>query len=143
MLKAFLISIAAASFAIALHAQTRGESSSASTQAKPDALTGCIVSPQPGTFVVKDDKKGTFALLGRRLDIYIGKRVEVQSDHPGGLHITTGLYPSPNVAAQAGAIDPVQAAQAAMPGGANQGTNPAALPTFTVAKVKTVKGACK
>jgi hypothetical protein len=110
----------------------------------PSVLTGCLTSPQPGAFVVRDEKQGVFALLGQRLDIYIGKKIEVRGgDQPGGLHITTGLYPSPNIAAQAGAIDPVKAAQAAMPGGGANGTGPSALPTFAVTKIKTMKGACK
>jgi hypothetical protein len=108
---------------------------------QPGVLTGCVASPTAGTFTVEDEKQGRFQLTGKKLDVYIGKRVEVRTSG-GGLHITTGLYPSPNVAAQAGAIDPVQAARAAMPGSPDYQANNGALPTVAVAKITRLPGAC-
>jgi hypothetical protein len=107
----------------------------------PVVLTGCVASPQPGTFTIEDEKKGRFQITGHRLDIYIGKRVEARGGSEHGLHITTGLYPSANAAAQAGA-DPVRDARAAMPGSPDYQPN-TVLPTMTVTKIKMVKGACK
>jgi hypothetical protein len=116
----------------------------ADAKAKPLVLTGCIAHPTADTFTVTDQKRGVFELIGKPLDIYIGKRVEINgtSTATNGLHITTGLYPTPNLAAQAGA-DPVGAFTASMPGGGSRGTGAESAPTFTVKSVKTVKGDCK
>lgn len=135
--------IPALAFVATLSAQAPASAPSGSKQEKPGpvVLTGCVASPTPGTFTVEDEKKGRFELTGRKLDIYIGKRVQVRGSG-GGLHITTGLYPSPNVAAQAGAIDPVQAARAAMPGSPEYNANNAPLPTLTVKQVKALPGSC-
>ena len=73
----------------------------------------------------------TFEINGHGLDIYIGKRVEASGTSSGGLHITTGLYPSANAAAQAGA-DPVQTFTATLPGGTTHETAPEPLPAFAV-----------
>jgi hypothetical protein len=90
-------------------------------------LTGCVARADIDRFTLDDAKNGTFELKGKALDRYIGKRVEVRGSS-SGLHITGGLWPSPNVAAQAGGLDPAQAAVAAMPGGGTQGTGPESLP---------------
>jgi hypothetical protein len=88
-----------------------------------------------------------FQLIGKPLDIYVGKRVAVDgtSTTTSGLHITTGLYPTPNLAAQAGA-DPVGAFTASLPGGGSRGTGTTSsdsAPMYTVTSVKPVKGVCK
>jgi len=54
-----------------------------------------------------------------------------------------GLFPSPNPAAQAGAVDPAKAAVANMPGGANSGTGSVQLPAFRVTRVRPVSGSCQ
>jgi hypothetical protein len=146
-------SLAAAAFvALALaglSAQTQSTAPASTPPADKDkdksvplVVTGCVGSPEPGTFTVEDTKKGRFQLTGRSLDIYIGKRVEVRGRSESGLHITTGLSPSPNGSAQA-ILDPVRAAQASLPGGVNRAPVDAPLPKITVTQVKTVKGDCK
>ena len=69
----------------------------------------------------------------------------IPSGGPPGKGITfrTGLWPSPNVAAQAGALDPAKAAVANLPGGAADavGVNP--LPEFKVIRLRGVEGACQ
>jgi hypothetical protein len=116
----------------------------ADPKAKPLVLTGCVAHADADKYTVKDDKRGIFELAGKGLDIYIGKRVEINgtSTATNGLHITTGLYPSPNAAAQAGS-DPVRAFTDSMPGGAAHGTGRETAPTFTVTRVTAVKGDCK
>jgi hypothetical protein len=119
----------------------------ADTKGKPLVLSGCIAHPDGDKFTLNDDKHGLFQLTGKPLDIYIGKRVEINgtSTTSSGLHITTGLYPTPNLAAQAGA-DPVGAFTASMPGGGSRGTgttSPDSAPMYTVTSVKSVKGVCK
>jgi hypothetical protein len=115
--------------------------------AKPLSLTGCITHTDGDKYTLNDNKHGLFQLIGKPLDIYIGKRVEINgtSTTTSGLHITTGLYPTPNLAAQAGA-DPVGAFTASMPGGGARGTgttSPDSAPMYTVTSVKSVKGDCK
>jgi hypothetical protein len=89
-----------------------------------------------------DANNGTFELKGDTIARYVGKRVEVRGSS-SGLHVTGGLWPSPNVAAQAGGLDPVQAAVAAMPGGGAHGTESNNLPEFRATRIRTVKGDCK
>jgi hypothetical protein len=139
----FAASIPAIGLLATLSAQAPAAAQSGGKNEKPGpvVLTGCVASPTPGTFTVEDEKQGRFQLTGRKLDIYIGKRVEVRGSG-GGLHITTGLYPSPNVAAQAGAIDPVQAARAAMPGSPDHNANNAPLPKLDVKAIKGLPGSC-
>jgi hypothetical protein len=148
MLKYLPFTTAMVVLAASLSAQTTSSGSAKDAKDKdkdktvPLVLNGCVASPEPGTFTVQDEKKGRFELTGRKLDIYIGKRVEVRGRSESGLHITTGLYPSPNLAAQAG-LDPVRAAQANLPGSPDHQADPAPLPKITVTQVKTVKGECK
>jgi hypothetical protein len=140
--KLFAAALPSLAFAATLSAQARPSGSGGKVEAPaPVVLAGCVANPTPGTFTVEDEKKGRFELTGRKLDLYIGKRVEVRSAG-GGLHITTGLYPSANVAAQAGAIDPVQAARAAMPGSPDYNAQNAPLPKFAVTQIKRLPGSC-
>ena len=103
----------------------------ASRTDRPLVLVGCL-APEPQNrdrYIFSDAKTGTrYRLSGKPVAIYEGRRIR----------IVGGLYPSPNVAAQAGAIDPAQSAIVAQPGGAG-GTGPI---EFTITKVRPVPGAC-
>jgi hypothetical protein len=109
----------------------------------PLTLIGCVTEDaQNRQFTLADEgKSGQYALTGTDMRGYVGKRVQVKSDSPNKLHIVGGLWPTPNVAAQAGAIDPAQAAVAALPGGGSDGANP--FLEFHVTSVRTLKGRCK
>ena len=105
--------------------------------AKPLTLSGCV---QPGDTeeqtVLVDVPSGAnngtkYLLNGTEVKRWIGKRVSVIG----------GLVPSANVAAQAGAIDPTQAAIAAQPSGGTRGTGTVVL-EFHVRKVVPLKGDC-
>jgi hypothetical protein len=110
-------------------------------------LNGCISADgtRPGQFNFLDnDSGGRYHLTGKNLKKFVGQRVEVVGGPPGkGVTFKTGLWPSPNVAAQAGAMDPAQAAVARMPGGAADapGANP--LPEFRVSRLRGLEGACQ
>jgi hypothetical protein len=52
------------------------------------------------------------------------------------------LWPSPNVAGQAGAIDPAQASIARQPGGAASGAG-MELPELRVVSVRGIDGSCR
>jgi hypothetical protein len=97
---------------------------------KPLTLVGCVAADQANAdqFTFADEKAGvTYRLNGTKLQTYNGRRVQ----------IVGGLYPSANVAAQAGAIDPTKAAIAA-----TTETGSAPLPEFHVKQVRQLRGSC-
>jgi hypothetical protein len=113
-------------------------------------LSGCVQpsDSSPTQFTFEDDSQpkapATYRLSGADVKKYAGKRVEIV----GGivsprLKIATGLRPSPNVAGQAGAMDPTQAVIAGSSGGAASGTGTAELPEFRVKSVKPLAGDCR
>ena len=71
---------------------------------------------------------------------YVGQRVEISGVMSKRLVIVGGLYPTPNVAAQAGAIDPARAAVEQMSASPNSMGRPAL--DFRVKSVRPVPGAC-
>jgi hypothetical protein len=107
-------------------------------------LSGCVERGEttPQQYTLSDKNEGsTYRLTGTDFREYIGRRVQIV----GGLGskrltIAGGLTPNANVAAQAGAMDPVRAATAAAGGTAGPGT--VALPEFKVKSVRPVSGAC-
>jgi len=130
--------------ALALLAQATNQKNP--TTVEPVELTGCV-SPKPGQggdYTFTNDAGGDrYRLTGKDIKKYAGKKVELVQSTSKGFAIKGGLYPSPNVAAQAGALDPVQSAIATQPGsGAATGTGPD-LPEFRVGKVRTVQGQCQ
>src|SRR3984893_14679864 len=73
---------------------------------------------ETGLFTLSDTKQGNrqgtkYKLVGTDVRPYVGQRVEVSGTAPRRVQVVGGLYPSPNIAAQAGAIDTTQAAIAA------------------------------
>jgi hypothetical protein len=130
---------------VAARQQPTGKAST-KQPAKPLTLSGCIsASPnETGLFTLSDttqrNKQGTtYRLVGTDVREYVGQHVEVSGVAPRRVQIVGGLYPSPNVAAQAGAIDPSQAAIAAASGPA-AGSRP--LVEFRVKSVRAIPGAC-
>jgi hypothetical protein len=114
------------------------------TDPGPVVLTGCVAKGNgPREFTVTDEANGTYRVTGSGIDRYVGRRVEIAGKpDTSRLKIVGGLYPTPNVAAQAGSMDPVRAVIAAMPGGPAGGTGEVALPTFKVKSVRTLDGGC-
>ncbi|HEY6214582.1 MAG TPA: hypothetical protein VIW45_19950 [Vicinamibacterales bacterium] len=112
----------------------------------PIAITGCIERSDgtPATYTLRDDSgAATHRLTGMNVRGFVGQRVELMGGAADSkrLQIKTGLLPNPNVAAQAGAIDPSQAATAAAGGSAPVGD--VQLPEFRVRSVKALGGGCK
>lgn len=109
-------------------------------------FTGCV-SDQPnqsGTFTFTDAQSGgKFRLTGKKMQKYAGKTVSIVSGSNKALAVNGGLWPSPNVAAQAGAIDPAQASIARQPGGAAAGAAPSNLPELRVVRIRSVGDACR
>ena len=115
-------------------------------QSRGLTLSGCIARSDTGTdqFTLYDQKdKTTYRLSGGQVREYVGKRVEVVGGvvNSKKLQISGGLRPTPNVAAQAGAIDPAGAATAAA-GGAAPGTGPAPTLDFKIRTIRPAEGPC-
>ena len=110
-------------------------------------LNGCISrdTKTPGQFNFRDEDTGDrYRLSGKNLRKFVGQKVEVVGGPPGkGITFKTGLWPSPNTAAQAGAMDPAQAAVARMPGGAADAAGVSPLPELRVIRLRGVEGACQ
>jgi hypothetical protein len=111
----------------------------------PKGLTvsGCITGDAAARdrFILTDSEGGTtYRLSGSTVRNYVGRRVQVTGGLADSkrLHIAGGLVPSPNVAGQAGAIDPAQAAMAA----SATGTPSSLLPTLKVTRVRALPGSC-
>ena len=118
-----------------------------STQAEPPqkstklvTLVGCVSSDNttPGQYTISDKDGAIYRLTGTDVRKYVGQQVEVTGGSPKKFVVAGGLLPSPNAAAQAGAIDPPPAAAA---GPTNRGAVP--LAEFRVKSVKTVAAACQ
>jgi len=114
------------------------------TDPGPGVLTGCVAKGNgPREYTVTDEENGTYRVTGSGIDRYVGRRVEIAGrPDTSRLKVVGGLYPTPNVAAQAGSMDPVRAFMAAMPGGPAGATGDVALPTFKVKSVRTLGGGC-
>ena len=120
----------------------------AATDNKEIRLNGCISRDtiRPGQFNFLDNDSGDrYRLTGKGgLRKFVGRRVEIVGGAPGkGVTFRTGLWPSPNVAAQAGALDPAKAAVANLPGGAADAVPASPLPEFKVIRLRGVEGACQ
>jgi hypothetical protein len=108
-------------------------------------LTGCVsLTPtEGGQFAFVDGASGgTYRLNGKGLKKYAGQRISIVGD-PSSKRpkIRLGLWPSPNVAAQAGALDPAQESIARQSGGAASVREPA--PELRVVRVRGVEGSCQ
>ena len=110
-------------------------------------LTGCISRERgtPGQITFLDKDGGAkYRLTGKGLKDFVGQQVEIVGGPPGkGVTFRTGLFPSPNTAAQAGALDPAQISIARMPGGAADAPGSTPLPEFRVVRVRGVEGTCQ
>jgi hypothetical protein len=107
-------------------------------------LSGCVErgGAAPGQYTLSEEGKGgaVYRLTGTDVRDYVGRRVEIIGQAPRRFTIAGGLTPSANVAAQAGAMDPVRAAVASAGGSAGPGT--VDLPEFRVKSVRPISGAC-
>lgn len=108
------------------------------------SLSGCVVRGEtmPGQYTLEDKEAGlTYRLTGTDVRDYVGRRVQLVGGVPSRrFRIVGGLTPNPNVAAQAGDMDPSRAAVAASGGTAGPGN--VHLPEFRVKSVRPVSGGC-
>jgi hypothetical protein len=110
---------------------------------EPITLSGCVVRSETaaGRYTLEDKKAGaTYRLTGINLRDYVGRPVVIVGSGPKKLAIVGGLTPTPNIAAQAGAMDPTRAIVAGQTSAASPGL--AELPEFKVKSVRPVSGSC-
>jgi hypothetical protein len=108
----------------------------------PVTIDGCVAaSPTARNAFTLDDDGRTYVLKGVNVRDFVGKHVEVIGALPRRFTIVGGLYPSANVAGQAGAIDPGKAAIAAQSGPTSQSAKPTI--EFTVKSVRLLSGTCE
>src|SRR4051812_15458966 len=91
--------------AVALLAPAAGQKTPPPVE--PLRLTGCV-SAKPakgGDYTFTDGGGGSYRLTGKDIKKYAGKKVEVVESASKNFGVKGGLYPSPNVAGQAGALD--------------------------------------
>jgi hypothetical protein len=110
---------------------------------KPASLTlsGCVQkSDSPAGGFTLADGEVIYRLTGVDVRDYVGRKVEVVGGAPRRLKIVGGLTPSPNVAGQAGDMDPSRAAMAAAETANKNGTG--IIPEFRIRSIKPLAGAC-
>jgi len=106
-------------------------------------LNGCVLRSEkaPGQYTLEDKTADvTYRLTGINVREYVGRPVMVVGTGAKKLAIVGGLTPTPNVAAQAGAIDPTRAIVAGQTSAASPGT--VEFPEFRVKSVRPASGSC-
>jgi len=120
------------------------EQSSGKKTPKTVSLSGCVVRGEKTTdqYTLDDASEGKYRLSGVNLKDYLGQRVQIAGAivETKRLTVKGGLLPNPNVAAQAGSMDPARAAVASAGGAAGPGS--VQLPEFKVKSVRPVSGGC-
>jgi hypothetical protein len=113
---------------------------------EPVTLKGCVVrdASSGSSYTFTDESSGTkYRLAGKSVAKYSGTAVEVVGlIDTRNVAVTGGLWPTPNVAAQAGNMDPGKAAVIAL-GGGSAGTGRVELPTLRITRVGLGAGECK
>jgi hypothetical protein len=124
----------------------------AQTEKKPRGpktvtISGCVERDEttPDQFTVTDAQEGVkYRVTGKDFREYVGRRVELDGGLVvKGVKIRGGLQPNPNVAAQAGAIDPSRAAVQAATSGPSLPPSAEDVQEFRVKTLRAAAGACK
>jgi hypothetical protein len=114
---------------------------------KTITLTGCVERDEttPDQFTVIDRNDGTkYRVTGKDFREYVGRLVQLDGGIVvKGLAIKGGLQPNPNIAAQAGALDPSRAAVQAQTTPAPKSPLQPDIQEFKVKTIKPQGGACK
>ena len=137
----YFVAIIALSATPILAAQKKGDKK-APPPPMPISISGCVAVADD-QFTLSDNKDGsTYRLSGTDVHDFVGQRVQIAGRVVGSkkVQVEFGLKPSPNVAAQAGAIDPSQAATATAGGLAPTGN--VQLPEFRVRTVRPLGAVC-
>lgn len=140
----FVLPLLIVASAIASAQQTAQDKKALKTP-KNITLTGCV-EPDPAQadrFLMTDVKAGgRYHVFGKSFHEYLGRPVELDGGVVvKGLKISGGLRPNANIAAQAGAIDPVQAAVQAAASESTTGT--VDVQEFRVKAIRPASGTCR
>lgn len=133
--------------AIAAAAASSAAQSSSSSKKPPKIVTlsGCVERDEkiPDQYTLTDlQSGGTYRVSGKDFSEFVGRRVRLDGGVVvRGFAIKGGLQPNPNVAAQAGAIDPSRAAVQSGTGGGTRRPTTDELPEFRVKTIQTANGA--
>jgi hypothetical protein len=131
-----------------LFASVTSSAAQSSANKKPPkviTLSGCVERDEksPQQFVIKDSQEGTYRISGKDFREYLGRSVKVDGGVVvKGFVVKGGLQPNPNIAAQAGALDPSRAAVQAATAQSTTGPD-STLPEFRVKKIATATGQCE
>jgi hypothetical protein len=113
---------------------------------KTITLAGCaqVDDKAPSQVMFTDTKSHvTYRLTGLDIREYLGRPIQIDGGFVAkGVKIAGGLLPNPNVAAQAGAIDPAHAAVAGASGIGPTG-GPVDIQEFRVKAIRPGSGACE
>lgn len=131
--------------------QTGAKTDTKADAKAPVTLKGCVTrdytdSKNSNAYTFIDNTDGSrYHLKGKSLSKYSGMSVQVIGTivQTKNLKVGGGLWPSPNVAAQAGALDPATAGIAALPGGPTTGVGNVDLPTLNVTRLSLGEGECR
>lgn len=145
MLRAFMATLCLLTADAMASAQKPSGDKAAAKTNKTLTLVGCVEKGSaPNQFTLADEQSGKYLVAGGRIGRYVGQRVEIAgiSDN-SKFKVKGGLWPSPNAAGQAGAIDPVRAAMDAQPGGPSSATGTEVdLPKVNVKSVRLLDARC-
>jgi hypothetical protein len=140
------VAVLAAAVAVAQEPAASKSQESPDKRPKSIKVVGCVTADEDNgnQLTLADLTTGmtTYRLTGKDVRRYIGRRVELTGVEPK-LVIVGGLTPSPNVAAQAGNMDPARAAMAQQGAQGNAQPGRTTIPELRVTTVKGVEGACK
>jgi hypothetical protein len=119
----------------------------------PVTMTGCVTrdytdAKNPTAYTFVDGTTGSrYRLASKNVSVsrYSGMSVFVVGIvDTKKLNFVGGLLPSPNIAAQAGSLDPAQVAVASLPGSAaTTGVGRVELPTLNVTRLSLGQGECR
>jgi hypothetical protein len=116
----------------------------------PLTMNGCVQrdytdAKNANAYTFVDGTDGSrYRLAGKSVSKYSGMSVQVVGVVDSKkLKVVGGLWPSPNVAAQAGSIDVATAAVAALPGGPTTGVGNVQLPILNVTQLSLGQGECR
>ena len=137
-----LIAIATIAASASLAAQDKPKKTAPAS--KTLTVSGCVAEDASSkNLTIEDANTGSYRLTGLNVRDYIGQKVELAGAvyQSKKLVIKGGLLPSPNLAAQAGAVDQTEVANETHGGSAPTGD--VQLPEFRVKSIRPIGSGCK
>jgi hypothetical protein len=115
----------------------------ATPPSKTLTLSGCVAERAGSNDLTIDDQTGSYRLTGMNVRDFLGQQVELSGSvyRSKKLVVKGGLLPSPNAAAQAGAVDQTQLANETV--GGSGPTGDVQLPEFRVKSIRPLGTGCK